>query len=283
MASFFLTFSILSQRLPERVEQERNTYMKKLSIICLILILLCLSAVATRSETDRSLLLYFMFDEGEGGIAVDSSDYGNNGVIKGDPKWVEGRFGTALDLDGVGDTIEIPHNDGLNITTAITMEMWVRMANAGGDTNQAGIEKGGWEAGEYSLYPLYNAGTIAQFNDLPENCDDENIGPNIRNGEWRHLAGVWDGKAISLYVDGDMVRSAPCEGELLTNMKNVYIGSRNGGERFLIATVDEVRLYNRALTEEEIKTDMETSGLSVSPAEKTAICWGRMKKGYKLP
>lgn len=257
--------------------------MKKLSICYLVLVLLCLFAAAARGEADKSLLFYFMFDEGEGAIAEDASDYGNNGVIKGDPTWVEGKFGTALDLDGAGDTIEIAHNDGLNITTAVTMEMWVRMGKAGGNANQAGIEKGGWEAGVYSLYPLYNGATIAQFFDLPENCNDEIIGPDIRNGEWRHLAGVLDGKSISLYIDGDLAISAPCAGELLTNTRNVYIGSRNGGDRFLIAAVDEVRLYNRALTIEEIRMDMETSGLSVSAKEKMAIRWGRIRNEYKLP
>ena len=257
--------------------------MKTLSMSCIVAILLCLFSVTAESGTDKSLLFYFMFDEGGGGTAKDATAYGNDGIIKGDPEWVDGKFGKALELDGTGDTIEIPHNAGLNITTAVTMEMWIKAAESGGDGNQAGIEKGGWEIGEYSLYPVYGGNTLAQFNDLPDGCDDEKIGPSIRNGNWRHLAGVWDGANILLYIDGEVVISGKCEGELGTNVKSVYIGSRNGGERFLIAAVDEVRLYNRALTEEEIKTDMETSGLSVSPAEKMAICWGEVKDEYKLP
>lgn len=248
------------------------------------MVLLCLFAITAKGAADGALVLYLMFDEGAGKTANDSSDYGNNGVIKGNPKWVPGKFGTALDLDGTGDTIEVPHHASLDITTAVTMEMWLRVAAAGGDGNQAGIEKGGWETGEYSLYPVYSNNTLAQFNDLPENCDDEKIGPSIRNGNWRHLAGVWDGTNISLYIDGDVVISGECEGELGTNVKSVYIGSRNGAERFLIAAVDEVRIYNRALTKEEIQVDMETSGfISVSPTERMAICWGKVKKGYDLP
>jgi len=157
------------------------------------------------------------------------------------------------------------------------------MAKIGGNPNQqVGIEKGLWEAGEYSLYPIYNGGTLAQFNDLPDNCDDDNVGPDIRDGEWHHMAGVWDGKTIYLYIDGAVAASMPCAGELLTNEKSVYIGSRNGvGDRFLIATVDEVRVYNRGLTEEEVNIDMETAGIiSVAPAEKMAISWGEVKQGY---
>lgn len=254
--------------------------MGRLSTSYLAAVLLCLFAVAVRGETDKSLLFYFTFEKEEGGTILDASDYGNDGIIKGDPELVAGKFGGALYLDGDGDTIDIPHHDSLNVTTGVTMEMWIQMATAGGAFLQVGIEKGGWEAGNYSLYALYNAGIIAQFNDLPNECDDQNIGPNIRSGEWRHLAGVFDGETIYLYVDGDMVKSAPCPGELLTNVKSVYIGSRNGGERFLMATVDEVRLYNRALTEEEIKLDMVTTYLSVSPVEKMAISWGRVKQEY---
>ena len=256
--------------------------MRTLSISCIVVVLLCLSAIAARGAADKSLVLYFAFDEGEeGNIVKDLSDHGNNGIIKGNPKLVPGKFGTALDLDGVGDTVEVPHHESLNMTTAVTMEMWVKVAAAGGDSNQAGIEKGGWELGEYSLYPVYGGGTLAQFNDLPEGCDDENIGQSIRHEKWRHLAGVWDGEKISLYVDGLLDRSVDCKGELGTNVRSVYIGSRNGGERFLIATVDEVRVYNRALTVEEIKIDMETPGvIAVAPAEKMAVCWGEVKRGY---
>jgi hypothetical protein len=254
--------------------------MKKFHIIFVTMILSYIFVLITDGAVDKSLVLYLTFDEGAGDTVTDATDYGNNGVIKGNPAWVAGKFGTALDLDGIGDTIEIPHHESLNITTAVTMEMWVKVAKAGGDSNQAGIEKGGWEVGEYSLYPVYGGNTLAQFNDLPEGCDDEKIGPSIRNGNWRHLAAVWDGTNISLYIDGDVVISGECEGELGTNVRSVYIGSRNGAERFLIATVDEVRIYNRALTREEILLDMETSGLSVSSVEKIAISWGKVKQGY---
>ena len=257
--------------------------MKTIFISCIVVTLLCLSVVAAKGANDKALLFYFMFEEEEDNMAVDTSDYANNGIIKGNPEIVEGVFGSALELDGTQDTIEIPHNDGLNITTAVTMEMWVRMQpDAGGNANQAGIEKGGWVAGEYSLYPLYNGGIIAQFNDLPDNCDDENTGPGIRNGEWRHLAAVWDGKVITLYIDGEKSNSAICEGELLTNASSVYIGSRNGNDRMLVGAIDEVRLYNRALTRKEIEIDMVTTStnLAVSPAEKMAVSWGEIKQGY---
>ena len=245
------------------------------------MVLLCLFVITVNGAADESLVLYLMFDEGQGDDVTDFSLYQNHGFTEGNPKWVAGRFGTALELDGSGDTVKIAHADSLNITTAVTLEMWVKVATSGGDSNQAGIEKGIWETGEYSLYPVYGGNTLAQFNDLPEGCDDENIGRSIRDNQWHHLAGVWDGEKIYLYIDAKLDKSASCKGELATNTKDLYIGSRAGNERFLIATVDEVRIYNRALTAEEIRRDMETSAVPfVSPSEALAICWGKVKQAY---
>ncbi len=235
---------------------------------------------------DKSLLLYLTFDSDDGKTAKDLSMYNNNGIIRGNPKKVEGIFGFAWELNGTTDTIEVPHSDSLNIEKSITMQMWVRLLAGGKSDNQAGIEKGGWEAGEYSLYAFYVPGNASavQFKDLPESCGDANsgnLGKDLRDDKWHHLAGVWDGKKIFLYTDGVLVMSVDCSGSLGTNNKSVFIGSRNGTERFLQGAVDEIRLYNRALSEAEIKKDMNTFGkISVSPLKNLTVCWGDVKKKF---
>ena len=256
--------------------------MRGLVVSWFVLAFVCLFAVTARGALDESLVLYLTFDEGEGNIVADASSYHNNGVMKGDPSWVAGKAGFALEFDGDGDTVEIAHDDSLNITTAVTMEMWVKTAG-GEEDYQAGMEKGAWEAGEYSLYPVYEGPkTVVQFADLPGDCADQNKGRDIRDNEWHHLAATWDGATISLYLDGELDKSSACAGQLGTNTKSLCIGSREGEKRFLTGTVDEVRLYNRALTQEEIQNDMETFAepSSVSPLEKLAVCWGKLKWVY---
>ena len=66
--------------------------------------------------------------------------------------------------------------------------------------------------GLYNLAALYNGGTILQFFDLPEPCNDDNIGPSIQDGEWHFLAGTWDGNDILLYIDGELEAEMPCKG-----------------------------------------------------------------------
>lgn len=256
----------------------------RVTFLSVSVVLMCIYLFATIVIGDDSLVLYFTFDEGEGGTLKDHSAYKNDGFIAGNPQWVAGKFGSALKFDGDIDAIEVAHDDSLNMTTAVTMEMWVNVPPVGGLVNQVGIEKGTWDAvGEYGLYPVYEVGdgTLVQFNDLPDGCDDENTGRRIRDNQWHHLAGVWDGKTIFLYIDGEVDRSSQCAGELGTTTQKLYIASRTGDHRFLVGTVDEVRVYNRALTQEEIQKDMETfGGVYVSTSDALAVCWGEVKKDH---
>jgi len=257
--------------------------MKKSVLVWFIIFSVFLLSNATIGMVDNSIVLYLTFDSDEGKTVKDISPRHNDGIIKGNPKKVDGIFGSALELNGTTDSIEIPHNESLNMTNAITMEMWVNLVAGGKTDNQAGIEKGGWEAGEYSLYAFYVPGDAlaVQFFDLPADCGDANsgnLGKNIKDGKWHHIAGTWDGKKISIYTDGKLDISFNCSGSLSKNTKSVYIGSRTGDQRFLQGLVDEVRLYNRALSEEEIKKDMNTfGGFSVSPLGKLTVCWGTLK------
>ena len=259
--------------------------MTRLAILVIILIYLSsLIFIGISLAGDKSLVLHLTFDEDKGNNVTDYSGNNNNGTIKGNPEWVEGKYEKALALNGAGDTIEIPHDDSLNMTNAVTMEMWVKLAADGGNDSEVGLEKGGWEAGEYGLYAFYvpGNGSAVQFKDLPEACADANsghLGPDLRDDQWNHLAGVWDGKEIFLYVDGELEMSVKCAGGTLgKNKQSIYIGSRTASVRFLKGAVDEVRIYNRALSETEVKKDVKTFGPSaVSKASKLAVTWGRMK------
>jgi hypothetical protein len=244
---------------------------------CVVLALILFPAVVAMGMVDNSLVLHFTFDEGAGEKLIDDSVGKNNGVTKGNPKWVDGKSGKALEFDGMGDSVEVKHSDKLTLKTGLTLSMWVK-AVASAEIKHSGIEKGGWEVGGYSIYPVYETGTVIQFFDLPPACGDAAIKGASIVGDWHYLVGTWDGKNISLYIDGELVKSGACDGELKANSQSLYIGSRLGNERFLTGTVDEVRIYNRALTQTEVKKDMATFGqIAVNPLQKLATCWGNVK------
>ena len=260
--------------------------MKTYALGYFTIVFLFLSVNMAMSAVDNSLVLYLTFDADEAGSVDDVSPHHSNGDTKGKPREVEGIFGSALELDGVVDTIEIPHADSLDMTDAVTIEMWVKLSAEGGADSGVGLEKGAWEVGEYSLYAFYvpGNGSAMQFKDLPESCADANsgfLGPDLRDDQWHHIAGTWDGEEISVYTDGELSVSVECKGKLGANKQSIYIGSRTATMRFLKGAVDEVRIYNRALSEAEIINDMETlGGLAVSPVGRLATCWASVKQLY---
>ena len=222
------------------------------------------------------LVLHLSFDELRGDVAEDLSKFGNDATFKGDPELVDGQFGKAVDFDGK-TWAEIPDHSSIDIVDGITIEMWANLRQAGAE--QTGVEKGTtWKAGLYTLAPYYRQGSILQFFDLPEHCDDENIGGNIQDETWHFIAGTWDGTTIKLYIDGKLSKESECKGTLTPNNDPLFIGARGGTQRFVNGALDEIKMYNYALTEDELKEDMENPhSLAVVPQGKLATTWARLK------
>lgn len=224
----------------------------------------------------QDLVLHLSFDELAGDVAKDLSDFGNDATFKGNPKLIDGVFGKALEFDGKTSG-QIPDHASLDIVDGITIEFWAIVK--GGEAIQSGVEKGvAWVAGLYNLAALYNGGTILQFFDLPDPCNDDNIGPSIQDGEWHFLAGTWDGDDILLYIDGELEAEMPCKGELKPNNDPLFIGARGGSGRFLTGALDEIKIYNYALSKDELLKDMEEPvTLHVDAQDKLATLWARLK------
>ena len=248
--------------------------MLKQNAILWLLFLIFISVTAVCTAQD--LVLHLSFDELEGKVVKDLSEFGNDATFKGSPKLIEGVFGKALEFDGK-TAGEIADSPSVDIVDGITIEFWALVK--GGEAIQSGIEKGAaWVSGLYNLAALYNGGTILQFFDLPEPCNDDNIGPTIQDGEWHFLAGTWDGDDILLYIDGELAAEMPCKGKLSPNDESLYIGARGASQRFLTGALDEIKMYNYALTKEELLKDMaEPVTLHVDAQDKLATVWARLK------
>ena len=240
---------------------------------------LALGAALALSALDApadDLVLHLSFEGDTGDVALDHSSFGNDATFFGNPQWTDGvHDGQALAFDGA-TWGEVPDDPSLDITGALTMSVWAQV-EPGGEAIQSAMEKGSaWMEGEYNLAALYNGGSILQARDLPAACADTNVGASIQGGTWSHLTGVWDGAEIKLYIDGLLDASMPCAGELLTNDDPLFIGARGGTGRFLTGALDELRIYDYPLTDEQVMEDT----LSSAPVEargKMTTAWASLK------
>jgi len=255
-----------------------------MKILFSIVVLFCGLWILTSygQAADTSLVLYLPLDENKGNIAYDLSEYKNDASLKGKANWAPGKFNSGIEL-GAGNYLEVGDSDSLDITKALTISCWVKIMGLTGD-NQSGVEKGAaWVSGEYNLLPVYGGGVLLQMFDLPEECDDEAIGGSVSDGEWHFITGTWDGGTIAVYIDAKESRALPCKGELIPNNDLLFIGCRGGSGRWVNGFMDEIKIYNRALSIEEIEKDMidPRANLAVVEANgKLAVTWGKLKAGF---
>ena len=255
--------------------------MRNLGAILLIVTFFMFPVAAkAQLQADESLVLYFSFDEEKGDTAKDSSQYGNDGTIKGGVEQVKGEFGEALQFDGSTGYIEVPHSDSLNVEPSFTVENWGYPIDI--SREQIIAEKGFW-AGNWISHIKTARGYVfavaaSGWNPiwLATSADSA-----FDAEKWYHMAMTWDGKTRKLYINGELDGEDEPTGSLKGNTNPVYIaGGRADGQHFYDGIYDEFRMWNRALSQDEIKASMEMGKdqlLAVNPLGKLAITWGSIR------
>jgi hypothetical protein len=225
-------------------------------------------APAPGDGTDRSAALVgaWAFDEASGTAAKDLSGRGNGGTVSG-AKRVAGRYGKALSFDGVNDLVTVADSASLDLTTAMTIEAWVQPSKLTGSWRTVAVK----EQPSQLSYALY-AGNGNNNGNRPSghvNTGGDVALPgtaSLGTGRWTHLASTWDGTTIRLYVDGKEVSSARVTGTATTSGKPLRIGGNQVWSEWFSGLIDEVRVYNRALTAAEVASDRDTPIAAASTA-----------------
>jgi prepilin-type processing-associated H-X9-DG protein len=210
--------------------------------------------------TNPDLQGWWTLDEGEGTTAVDWSGHGGHGSFVGEPRWVDGYQGSALELSG-GDFLNCGENAGAGVTADFTLAAWVKMnpGNAGQYMGICGkLSRRGGNA-EYLGYALvrYNENDFRLWvGDDTTDLLKSGVSSDVRytDTEWHHVAGVHEGQANFLYVDGvkqagsTMISFVPSD--LFFQIGRQY--SNTNTQRLFKGKIDDVRLYNKALTDAQI-------------------------------
>ena len=233
---------------------------------------LCIAAHPLSAELLDDAVGIWLFDEGKGGIAEDTSGNGNDGVITG-AKWVEGKFGGALEFEPP-HVVTVEPSDSINFKDQMTIATWVYMNKGVSDTairrngsyllevqSQTERVPGGYVFGIWSGGG-FTGGVWGTSVIEPE--------------KWYHIVGLYDGNEMKLYVDGTL-ESATKQGGDVDQAGELLFGTF-GGEKF-IGRLDEVIFFNRGITEAEVAELMTgvEAVLPVSPNGLLTTTWGRLK------
>jgi hypothetical protein len=202
------------------------------------------------------------FDEASGSTVGDRSGKANNGTITGATRTTTGKFGGALSFSGTGKWVTVPDSTSLHLTTGLTIEGWMNpTANGAGSWRAMAVKEtaGGLS---WALYPFGDAGfPSAHVFTTSELWARGPTKPALN--AWTHVAATYDGTTIRLYINGVQAATAPQTGALIASTQPLRFGGDAPWGEWFQGSLDELRVYNRALTAAEVQTDMSTP---VTPA-----------------
>jgi concanavalin A-like lectin/glucanase superfamily protein/Big-like domain-containing protein len=209
-----------------------------------------------------SLVLALSFNEGTGSTAADSSGLGNKATLSGAAWTPEGAFGGGMSFDGINDLLTVAPHGSLN-ASQVTVEAWVLPVDPSGwrDVLLKQLSNNGAAGLTYALYANSDTdGGVGAYIRPSGMSSDQHVASvdRLPAGEWHHIAMTYSGTILRLYVDGIEVANRRANTALSTSSLPLFIGGNKLWGEFFKGTIDEVRVYNRALSEGEIVVDMFT-------------------------
>ena len=235
-----------------------------LTVIGLALLVVNLGSPAPARTASANLVAAYSFDEGIGTTATDSSGNGGDGTINGASWTTQAQFGGALSFNGSSSFVDLGNPTSLRLAGSATWSAWVYATGNPPDDGQiiAKSEHGGGTGGwQLKTSPDTGPQTFAIAVSPDGNTETTRYSRTVRSlNTWYYVAGVYDASAqtLHIYVNGNLddgVLRGTIPATQFDPARNAAVGRRSGGFYFQ-GTVDEVRVYNRALTQSEIQTDM---------------------------
>ncbi|MGH9891989.1 MAG: LamG-like jellyroll fold domain-containing protein, partial [bacterium] len=207
----------------------------------------------------------FNFEEVSGSKVIDASGQGNHGTRSGTSRITQGRFGKALSFDGLNDWVTVNDAASLDLTTGMTLEAWVYST----DESMTGwrtlvMKESPPDRASYYLYA--NSDTDQPLTGFfLDGYQGVRGGTWLLPNTWVHLASTYDGTTQRLYANGSEVAKRAQSGPIEISGGVLRIGGNSIWGAFFEGRIDEIRVYNRALSAAEITTDMSTSVATSSP------------------
>ncbi|NOR79744.1 MAG: PKD domain-containing protein, partial [Methyloprofundus sp.] len=206
-------------------------------------------------SSNVGLVAAYGFDEDNGTTVIDTSGEGNHGIIEGAARITSGRYGKALKFDGLNDLVTVNHSNSLNLTDGMTLEAWVYPTELSGWCTV--IMKETSDGLAYSLYAHDKSPRPAGYINLKGK--DINVRGNqgaLPLNTWTHLVLTYDATFMRLYENGIEVGVKEVSGDIVTSSQLLMIGGNLVWGEYFTGLIDEVRIYNRALTATEVNNNL---------------------------
>ncbi|MFC1718929.1 LamG domain-containing protein [Candidatus Poribacteria bacterium] len=255
------------------------------SIVFVCLIFTMFSVAITMADLTEGLVAHWPLDEVDGNVAVDASGNGHDGTLDNNgPEWTDdSKIGTgALSLDGVDDVVSIGSFDVVD-GSGITIAGWFFMNDLGDDPRLVSKTTAGATDAHWYMLGVKSSENKLRFRLKTGGVTGDLKGGTIETEVWIHAAAVWDGSTMSLYKNGVEVGSLNKGGALDVDPKvEMAIGNQppaSGDAAPFNGIIDDVAIWNRALTLEEINGLMVTGipAAAVEPIQKLTTTWGAIK------
>jgi hypothetical protein len=213
------------------------------------------AAIAAFKESD-GLQGWWRLDEGSGNNALDSSGNGTTGALTNSPTWITGKRGGALTFASASSQyVDVGNNTHTNLSTAGTVMAWAKpgatqstwvgiVCNDDLDNDLNGyclFIRG--DSGHFGLHVAPAAGAYCEIQSAASYLDDA----------WHHVAMTWDASNYILYVDGKIVNSASGACTAASGTYSLKIGASGNLGQYFSGSVDDVRIFNRALSASEVQ------------------------------
>ena len=263
----------------------------------ILFLLILITARYTTADLTEGLVVYFTFDNLKGKHIRDESGNGLDAEVIENTQFVEGKYGKAIRITReTEDCVNIPNSHKLEIDDEITMMAWVYHENWKGHSSQwfdKGIRTGDLHrAYGMAVYDEKDIGVAGGLKDgsgigivlgagIPQHQQMILVDNTMEDRKWHHIVGTVGDNGVKIYLDGESIlhlnENLNFKG---TNKEDLRIGcvKNNPQYAFEDGSIDEVAIWNRALSEDEVKAAMRGPLFPVSPKDKVATTWGNIKR-----
>lgn len=205
----------------------------------------------TRTDLSQELVAYWKFDEGGGNILFDETENSNDGTIH-EATWAAGKLGSALEFDGVNDYVDCGN---MGKPTQWTVVVWIKPTGSLTDGAIVKSRKGNYtEWGPEILKGRLRTYITDEVGDTYQLATSSIGASELPVGTWSYIGITVDGSYVKFYLNGILHDTITQTKQMTGTSGSLSIGrSGSSNSSYWRGTIDEVRIYNRALTETEIK------------------------------